>query len=140
MDVWEYFASKHKEIAEASLAVDDGFLFAEENGSGGQRGRLWGRIIISERAFLQVSERVVVVGSGIHRDEYAYYFVRDGSELWGYERDPTHDEPEHRHDRDHRRFACEPISFKEALEKAWETESQEESWEEPGEEPGEEPE
>lgn len=131
MDVWEYFESKRREISDASLTTDESFVLAEEAGSSGQRGRVWGRIIISERTFLHVSESVVVVESGIHREEYAYYLVLDGAEVWGYERDPSHDDPVHRHDHDHRRFPCEPISFKDVLDKAWETASQEDSWEPP---------
>jgi hypothetical protein len=130
VDVWEYFESKRREISEASLSFeDDEFLFVAEAGSGGQRGRVWGRIGFTERTFLQVSELVVVTGSGIHREEYAYYLVIDGAEVWGYERDPSHDPAVHKHDRNHKSEPCEPISFKQALELAWETTSDEDSWE-----------
>lgn len=133
MDVWEYFESKKAEVERFGLTLDDHFLFAEEDGSDGQRGRVWGRIGLTERTFLQVSERVEVEGSGIHRTEYAYYLIIDGAEVWGYERDPTHKVDVHRHDRDHNSYPCEPVSFLEILEKAWGTASDEDSWEAPPE-------
>lgn len=130
MDVWEYFNSKRREIAGASLTLDEDELqFVALEGSQGQRGRVWGRIGFTERTFLQVSELVVVTGSGIHREEYAYFLIVDGAEIWGYERDPTHDPRDHSHDRMHAREPCEPISFKQVLELAWESASEEDSWE-----------
>jgi hypothetical protein len=127
--VWEYFEQRKDEIAKFGLTLDDGFLFVEEDGSNGQRGRLWGRVIVNDRTFLQVSERVeLLTESGIHRTDYAYYLIVDGDEIWGYERDPTHDPAVHRHDRDHNRYPCDPISFKDAMEKAWETAGREDSW------------
>ena len=56
-----------------------------------------------------------------------YFLIYDGAEIWGYERDPLHDDmPVHRHDRDHRRFPSDAISFKEALTEAWKTVAAEE--------------
>ena len=68
VDVYEYFATRERECAELSLAPDTSFddMFAEEDGSEGQRGFMWGRLDLSERAFLNVLETVVVRGSGIH--------------------------------------------------------------------------
>jgi hypothetical protein len=130
VDVWEYFESKRREISDASLSVDDDeFLLVELEGSNGQRGRVWGRIGFTQRTFLQVSERVVVVESGIHREEYAYYLIIDGAEVWAYERDPSHEVAVHKHDRDHKSEACEAISFQRVLELAWDTVSDEDSWE-----------
>jgi hypothetical protein len=130
VDVWEYFESKRREISAASLTVDDGdLLFMALEASDGQRGRVWGRIGFTERTFLQVSERVVVVGSGIHREEYAYYLIIDGAEVWAYERDPSHEIAVHKHDREHKSEACEPVSFQRVLDLAWETVSDEDSWE-----------
>jgi hypothetical protein len=129
VDVWEYFERKKAEVEDFGLSLDDQFLLAEEEGSEGQRGRVWGRIGFTERTFLQVSERVRVEASGVHRVDYAYYLIVDGEEVWGYERDPTHDPAVHRHDRDHNRYPCDPISFKAALEKGWQTASDEDSWE-----------
>src|SRR4051812_38288808 len=100
-------------------------MFAEEEGSHGKRGRIWGRILLTDRTFLQVSERVEVSGGSARRTEYAYFLVIDGAEVWGYERDPTHDPAVHKHDRTHARAPCEPVSFKRALEMAWESASEE---------------
>jgi hypothetical protein len=130
-DVWVYFEAKKREVEQFGLTLEDGFLFAAEDRSNDQRGRVWGRIGVTERTFLSVSERVEVRGAAIHRTDYAYYLIIDGTDIWGYERDPTHDLAVHRHDRDHNRYPCDPISFKDALTKAWETASDEDSWEPP---------
>lgn len=122
MDVGEYFQTRDREIAEQSAVWDyiASAPYLEEQGSDGQRGRVWGRIVLSERAFLQVNEVVEVRGTGVTRLEYAYFVVYNGLELWGEERDPTHTPAVHRHDRDHNRFPSEVISFKDALTRAWE--------------------
>ena len=128
MDVWEYFERKKREVEEFGLTLEDDFLFAAEEASGDQRGRVFGRVRVTDRTFLAVNERVEVAASTVHRTEYAYYLVIDGAEVWGYERDPTHDPAVHRHDRHHERFPADPISFKRALEMAWETAADEDSW------------
>lgn len=130
MDVWEYFETKKRELSDAGLDLESEAFIAEA-GSDGQVGRIWGRVDLTERTFLHVSERVEVQGSGIRRTEFAYYLVIDGAEIWGKERDPTHDVAEHQHDRDHASSPCDPISFKDAIALAWETASQEDSWEPP---------
>lgn len=124
MDVYEYFHSREKECRKLSLAPDTSFeeMFAEEDGSDGERGIMWGRLVLSDRAFLNVSEFVVVVGSGIHREEYSYYLIIDGMEAWGYDRDPGHEPAEHMHSgTDHTRVAAGRVTFPEVVEKAWET-------------------
>lgn len=127
MDVWEYFQTRDREIAEQSAAWEEpSSPYAEEQGSNGQRGRIFGRVILSDSAFLQVHERVEVSGTGVHRTEYAYFLVRHGAELWGVERDPTHTPALHQHDRHHNRFSCAVISFKDALATAWSIVSAEE--------------
>lgn len=121
VDVWEYFQTRDREVAEQSAAWDDalGSPYAEELGSNAQRGRIWGRLILTDAAFLQVHEVVEVRGSGITRLEYGYYLIYEGAELWAEERDPTHVPAVHRHDRHHNRFPSSPISFKDALAKVW---------------------
>lgn len=127
MDVWEYFQQRDRELAEQSAAWDHEPLYRAEEGSDGQRGRIFGRVALSESAYLQVHEVVEVAGSGITRLTYAYFLIYDGAEVWGYERDPLHDDmPVHRHDRDHGRHPTEPISFKDALTEAWKTVAAEE--------------
>jgi hypothetical protein len=136
VDVWDYFESKSREIEDFGLTRDDGFQFLAEAGSGDQRGRVWGRILLTDRTFLEISERVEVRGNHVERTEYAYYLIIDGAEVWGYELDPSHaDLPVHRHDRSHARFPAEIVSFKRALEMAWETAAEEDSWSPPEDEP-----
>ncbi len=128
MDVWEYFASKEREFQDLSLGRDDNFLFAGLEGSNGTRGRVWGRLILNEGAFLTIDEKVVVEGSGIHREEYSYFLIIDGAEVWGYERDPAHDPPEHGHGVEHTRHAAGRVTFKDVAQRAWETISAEEQF------------
>jgi len=40
-------------------------------------------LVISERAFLKVSERVIIVDGQPCRVEYSYYLVLDDEEVWG---------------------------------------------------------
>jgi hypothetical protein len=130
VDVYEYFHTREREFHELSLVPDGDIaeMFAEEEGSGGQRGTMFGRVVLDDRTFLNVYESVVVVGTGIHRDEYSYYLIRDGLEVWGYDRDPSHDPEEHMHQgADHTRVATGRVTFKEVGEKAWETVGQEDA-------------
>jgi hypothetical protein len=122
VDVWEYFQQRDREVAEQSAAWDDdlGAPYSEEQGSNGQRGRIFGRVVLSDRAFLAVNEEVEVLkGSCVTRRAYAYFLVYDGVELCGEERDPTHTPAVHRHDRNHNRYPSSVISFNEALTRAW---------------------
>lgn len=129
MNVWDYFQQRDREIAEQSGAWDDDLgptPYAEEHGSNGQRGRIWGRVTLTARAFLQVNECVQIIdGSHVTRLVYAYYLIYDGAQLWGEERDPTHDPAVHRHDRYGNRCPSRALSFKEVLTKAWDTVSAE---------------
>ena len=114
LDVWVYFEQKEKEYAELSLEPDRHMeqMFAAEAGSGDQQGRIFGNLFLENDAFLAVHEVVVVDGNHVHRLEYSYFLVMDGREVWGYERDPTHDPPVHRHTGpDHVREGAEAISF-----------------------------
>src|SRR5437773_88204 len=115
---------KEREFQDLSLAPDRSFddLFAEEAGSDGQRGRIFGSLWLdSERpAFLAVSELVVVRGNHVHREEYAYFLVIDGVEIFGYERDPSHEPAVHRHTAGHSsREPAEPTAFRDVAELAW---------------------
>jgi hypothetical protein len=124
MDIHEYFAQKEREFEDLSLVPDREYedLFAEAEGSNGRRGRIFGNLSLAgvDHAFLAVSERVVVVGKHVRRLDYAYYLVIDGVEIWGYERDPTHDPPVHRHTEGHaERIATSPVAFRRVVELAW---------------------
>lgn len=130
MDVYEYFESKERECRELSLVPDGEFseMFAEEAGSDGARGIVFGRLVLDDHSFLSVFESVEVQGSGIHREEYSYYLIRDGIEMWGYDRDPSHNPAEHMHRGvDHTRLSSGRVTFKEVGERAWETCAHEDS-------------
>jgi hypothetical protein len=59
VDVWDYFQSKEKEFRELRLTPDRDFgrLFAEEAGSNGRRGRIFGAVLLDceADAFLGIS-------------------------------------------------------------------------------------
>ena len=123
MDVYEYFATRERECRELSLVPDVPFddLFAEERGSNGQRGMMWARLGLTERAYLTMLETVVVRGTGIHRERYSYYLIFDEEEVWGYDRDPKHHPEEHMHEgTSHDRKHSGPVVFKDIAEQAWE--------------------
>lgn len=129
MDVWEYFQSKERECRELSLVPDSDFssMCAAAEGIDGKRGIFYGKLILTEHAFLNVFELVRVVGTGVHRERYSYYLIINGYEVWGYDRDPDHDPPLHRHrGRDHTRFPCRRMLFREVAREAWEMVSAEE--------------
>lgn len=122
LDVWTYFQQREREFDELSVAPTPGLrpMFAEEAGSDGQRGRIFGQVSLTDDAFLALSERVVVRAGHVHREEYAYFLVIDGAEVWGYERDLSHDPAVHKHmGPDLQRVDAEPISFKAVVELAW---------------------
>lgn len=120
MDIWAYFAQREREFEELSIALDRSFsLFAEEEESNGKRGRVFGPVWLTEDAYIKIHEVVVVQNSHVHREEYGYFLIIDEEEIWGEERDPTHNPPVHRHVRGHKREPSEPISFKDFVERAW---------------------
>jgi hypothetical protein len=124
VDVWEYFQQKEAECRDYSLAPETSFdrLCSEEEGSGGKRGRIFGHLILGENAYLSVHEVVVVREPGhIHREEYGYFLVIDGAEVWGFERDPTHDPAEHGHGAGHERVPAGRVTFKQVMDLAWKT-------------------
>ncbi|HEX5174598.1 MAG TPA: hypothetical protein VFV91_10705 [Gaiellaceae bacterium] len=135
MDIWEYFTQREQQVRELSLYPTGDFWggCAAEAGSNDLRGRIFDAYHLMGGVFLHVHEVVVVEGNHVHREEYGYFLVIDGEEIWGEERDPTHDPAVHRHSTGHVREDSEPISFKEAAERAWDEVSRRmESGEEPG--------
>lgn len=104
-------------------------MCAAAEGTDGQRGIFYGKLILTEHTFLNVFELVCVVGSGVHRERYSYYLIVNGYEVWGYDRDPDHDPPLHRHrGRNHKRFPCRRMLFHEVVREAWEVASVEEDF------------
>lgn len=119
MDVWDYFNRRRGEFDEMSVNGDSvGFYEAE--GSEGMSGRLMGHVFFSESAYLDIQERIVIRDGTPHRVDYGYFFIVDGVEYWGYERDLTHDPPVHRHTYGHEeRIDADPVSFKDVCALAW---------------------
>jgi hypothetical protein len=123
LDVWTYFQQRETEAEELSLAPIGNYwrMVRAEEGSNDKRGRIFGDFALTEEVRLRVSEVVVVEDDHVHREEYAYFLVHEDDEVWGYERDLSHDPPVHRHvGPDHWREPAEPISFGDVVELAWE--------------------
>lgn len=115
---------RKKEFRELSLEAEDDLaeLFAEEGGSQGRRGRIFGNLTLAGspvRAYIRISELVAVRGNRMTREEYAYYLIVDGEEIFGEERDLSHDPAVHRHTAGHAsRHPSKPIAFKKFAERA----------------------
>jgi hypothetical protein len=123
-DFWDYVERRRRECEDLSVPHDD-LIFVEEDGTGGCRGQVHGHVTLAldpdVDSYLDVKEIVVIRNGVAHREEYAYYLIVNSKDLWGHERDPAHQDAIHCHARDHdTRYACEPISFKGAVEMAWE--------------------
>lgn len=124
MDVWTYFEQKEKEYTDLSLVQDRApdAMFSEQGGSSGRRGRVFGVLFMAGspvEAYISCSERVLVRGNSMTREEYAYFLVIDGEEVFGYERDLSHQPPVHMHTRGHIRETADRITFKKFAELAW---------------------
>jgi hypothetical protein len=124
VDVWTYFEQTEKEFQELSLEPDrpPDDMFSERAGSTGRRGRIFGLLTLvgsPVEAFIACSEVVRVRGNRMTRDEYGYFLIIDGEEVFGYERDLSHDPAVHMHTADHIRQEANPIAFKKFAELAW---------------------
>lgn len=119
MDVDTYGQERRRECAEMSLDGSD--IVAAAEAGNDPRGRLLGAAYMDDNAYIQVHEIVVVEGEHVHREKYAYYLVVDDQEIGGYERDPMHRVPEHRHCGEHQPGGAphRAVSFKEAAAEAW---------------------
>ena len=120
----EYCEERERECKRLSLHPEAEPAYAEEAGSEGKRGRLMMRLHLSERAFLDIAEVVVVRKNSVHREEYAYYLIIDGQEYWSRDLDPIHGY--HGHTTGHKRVKASRISFKDAAKEAWKILGQEE--------------
>jgi len=124
VDIWDYFEQRRRKCEERSLVPMGGWadVFSEHEGSAGKVGLMLGRFMLREGAYLKIMERVVAGGSGsdIHRLTYAYFLSVDGREIWGRERDPTHEPAEHGHGRDHEHVPVGRITLQDAIKEAWE--------------------
>ena len=129
-NVYEHFQAREHYCREMSLVPESSFeeLFSEEIGSEGRRGVMWGNLVLTENAFLNVFEYVVVDGDGDgewggawdHREEYSYFLLIDGVEVWGYDRDLVYSPADRGHTgRDRRRVPAARVSFKGVVQNAW---------------------
>lgn len=125
MDVWQYFLQKEAEFKDLGLAPDGTWdeAFEAEEGSGGLRGRVWVLLTLTDSAYLRVYERIVIRGTRLTREAYAYSLVIDGVHVRGWHREPLHtDSPVHEHhgkDRT-RKVGTRSIAFKRVVELCWE--------------------
>lgn len=84
VDIWDYFDRWERQCGKhvPSDTASDRMHWALAD-SDDTRARIFGRLVISERAFLKVSERVIIVDGQPCRVEYSYYLVLDDEEVWG---------------------------------------------------------
>jgi hypothetical protein len=102
-------------------------MFFEEAGSGAQRGKVLGKLDLTADVKLCIEESVVVVdGHNIHREDYSYYLVVGGVEIWGYDRDPLHPVSEHRHTGPGHGEGepCGRVTLRDVAQEAWDYVSQ----------------
>jgi len=120
-----FFERRSSEIDECGVELLDIGQppFAVEAGSDELRGRTWLHVgFPAHDAYLQAHETILMLSaSRATRLRYSYYLVVEGLGVWGYDRDPLHDPAVHWHlEDDHdTRYACKPVSFKEAVLMAW---------------------
>jgi hypothetical protein len=120
VDVFTYFEQKERETRDLSLVPDGEFARMCAAEVGDTRGRIFGRFWLTDNAYVQINESVVVQGHHIHREEYGYFLIIDSDEVWGEERDLSHAPAVHKHTGpDHVRGDSESISFRAFVEQAW---------------------
>jgi hypothetical protein len=129
----EYFDSVERLLASNGLIFEDGAIMLALEHPSKERGRVEGRIVFSDRTFLEVRELVEIRPDGSPEHlRYAYYIVLDGIEFVGYDHAPDHPIPTHVHDRSHASYPDRLRSLKEVLETAWEISSDENYWADAG--------
>ena len=87
LDIWNYFEHRAAEFSQYSAAPDRDMFEAAPDGS---RGRVFGNLGLSDRAFLRVFERVIVRVDSFEVEKYAYRLVVDEEHVYGWDKDPTH--------------------------------------------------
>lgn len=124
MDVWDYFDSRERECEAASLyplKAEFATMCWGEEGSDDRRGTWIGDLALTDDTYLKVSELVYIGDDDRpHREEYSYYLIHRGYEMWGYDRDPSHDLVDHGHiGTDHERVNCGERTFTQVVAEAW---------------------
>jgi hypothetical protein len=124
----EYFAERREECRKLSLVEASPPKFLLEAGSDERRGLILS-LHMTARASMAVSESIHIDDEkGLHRVEYAYYLLIDGQQYWSRDLDSFHGY--HGHTIGHERTEAGRVTFKKAVEEAWEIVSQEEELEE----------
>jgi hypothetical protein len=124
----EYFAEILRVVDNYGLDFDAGSEMVKLRGHEA-RGRIRGRITLTERTSLHVSEQVEIRDGEAVRLSYAYYLVMDEIDVWGHDNDPGHNRAVHRHDRRHeRRYPDVERTLGEMLEKGWTMAQDEDFW------------
>lgn len=120
-DFTEYAEQKANEFRETCSSPPLHEEYREEAGSEGERGEVFARLPLAKDAYLHVHEKVVSREGGFHREVYCYALIVEDAHAESWERDPTHpDEPVHGHAGGGRtRKPAEVLSYRQALEKAW---------------------
>lgn len=129
MTLDDYFADVMRVVDNFGLDFDAGSEMAKLRPGDERRGRIRGRISLTDRTFLAVSEQIEMRDGKPVRLSYAYYLIIDGIEVWAHDHDPAKDPAIHRHSRRHeRRSPDTERALEEMLEKGWKTAENEDFW------------
>ena len=121
---FEYFERRRREFKRYSSGVltdrelDGMFGMAAD----GRAALVFANVPLDDRAFVAIRERLVVSAVDlVEIIEYSYYLVDlDAGEVRGYDLDPSHTPPAHRHvGSDHRREPCGRVTLRQAIEDFW---------------------
>jgi hypothetical protein len=82
------------------------------------------RLALNDEAYLVLHEWLEDADGDVRRRKYGYRFVERGKPRWGYDLDPSHEPPAHRHGSGkHEREAASRVAVEQVIEEAWETSS-----------------
>jgi hypothetical protein len=127
LDIWDYFTRKEREFG--GVPTDrplEEMMQAAEPPEDNRRGIIEGHLDLSDSAYVDVYERIVIEGDDDPdpRAAYCYTLVMDGMHVHRWENDPRkHPEmPVHEHEgfKEMRREHTDRISLRAVLERAWE--------------------
>src|SRR4051812_3350079 len=89
-DVYEYFHQFESRCKALGLVAECDLSDACSalEGSDGKRGRIFrARFALTERTSIVISEKIVMAKSSAHREEYAYYLIFAGEDIYARDRD-----------------------------------------------------
>jgi hypothetical protein len=124
----DYFGEVLRAVEDYGLEFEPGCEMVKLRTDPEHRGRIRGRVGLTSRTFLAISEQIELRDGVPVRLSYSYYLVIDGIDVWGHDNDPGHDPPIHRHGRQHERYPDHERMLREILEKGWETAGEEDFW------------